>query len=131
MRRQGTDASIISYGADLWKSLKAAETLASTGISAEVIDLRTLRPLDDETCLGSIARTHRALIVDDGWRSGGIAAEISAPDHGACVLRSGRARPARLRRGCADAYAKHLEQAALPQPEGIAEATTSMLSKNG
>ena len=131
MRRQGADVSILSYGAGYWKSLQAAESLAGEGISAEVIDLRTLRPLDDETYLGSIARTHRALIVDDGWRSGGISAEISAR----IMERAFYDLDVPVQRVCGAEvpipYAKHLEQAALPQPEGIVEVVKKMLSKNG
>jgi pyruvate/2-oxoglutarate/acetoin dehydrogenase E1 component len=131
VRRQGADVSIVSYGASYWKSLQAAESLAGEGISAEVIDLRTLRPLDDETYLGSIARTHRALIVDDGWRSGGISAEISAR----IMERVFYDLDVPVQRVCGAEvpipYAKHLEQAALPQPEGIVEVVKKMLSKNG
>ncbi len=131
VRRQGADVSIVSYGASYWKSLQAAESLAGEGISAEVIDLRTLRPLDDETYLGSIARTHRALIVDDGWRSGGISAEISAR----IMERAFYDLDVPVQRVCGAEvpipYAKHLEQAALPQPEGIVEVVKKMLSKNG
>lgn len=131
VRRQGADVSILSYGASYWKSLQAAESLAGEGISAEVIDLRTLRPLDDETYLGSIARTHRALIVDDGWRSGGISAEISAR----IMERAFYDLDVPVQRVCGAEvpipYAKHLEQAALPQPERIVEVVKKMLSKHG
>jgi pyruvate/2-oxoglutarate/acetoin dehydrogenase E1 component len=131
VRRQGSDVSILSYGASYWKSLQAAESLAGEGISAEVIDLRTLRPLDDETYLGSIARTHRALIVDDGWRSGGISAELSAR----IMERAFYDLDVPVQRVCGAEvpipYARHLEQAALPQPEGIVEVARKMLSKNG
>ena len=131
VRRQGSDVSILSYGASYWKSLQAADSLAAEGISAEVIDLRTLRPLDDETYLGSIARTHRALIVDDGWRSGGISAELSAR----IMERAFYDLDVPVQRVCGAEvpipYARHLEQAALPQPEGIVEAARKMLSKNG
>ncbi len=131
VRRQGSDVSILSYGAGYWKSLQAAESLAGEAISAEVIDLRTLRPLDDETYLGSIARTHRALIVDDGWRSGGISAEISAR----IMERAFYDLDVPVQRVCGAEvpipYAKHLEQAALPQPESIVEVVKKMLSKNG
>ena len=76
VRREGKDISIISYGTTVYKSLEAAEELAASGIEAEVIDLRVLRPLDEETFLTSVSRTHRALIVDDAWKSLSIAAEI-------------------------------------------------------
>ncbi|HVB38377.1 MAG TPA: alpha-ketoacid dehydrogenase subunit beta, partial [Vicinamibacterales bacterium] len=79
IRRPGRDVSVITYGGSLGKALQAAETLAADhGIEAEVIDLRTLRPLDTATLLSSVSRTRRAVIVDEGWRSGGLSAEISA-----------------------------------------------------
>ena len=78
VRRPGTDVSLITYGGTLAKTLEAAEKLAEAGISAEVVDLRTLRPLDTDTIVESVTRTHRAVIIDEGWRSGSISAEISA-----------------------------------------------------
>jgi pyruvate/2-oxoglutarate/acetoin dehydrogenase E1 component len=131
VHREGDDISIITYGVGLWKSLEAADKLAADGIEAEVIDLRTLRPLDNETFLGSIAKTHRALIVDEGWRSGGISAEISAriTEIGFYDL------DAPVQRVCGAEvpmpYAKHLELAALPQPETIAATARKMVRKDG
>jgi pyruvate/2-oxoglutarate/acetoin dehydrogenase E1 component len=113
--REGRDLTIITYGANLFKALEAADFLAQEGIEAEVIDLRTLRPLDDATFLASLAKTHRALIVDEGWRSGSISAEVSARimEQGFYDL------DAPVERLCSAEvpmpYAKHLEQAALPQ----------------
>jgi len=78
VRRPGKDVSLITYGGTLGKTLEAAQTLASAGIDAEVIDLRVLRPLDDECILNSVRKTHRAVIVDEGWKSGSLSAEISA-----------------------------------------------------
>lgn len=74
IRRAGSDVTIIAYGGTVRTALAAAEQLASEGISAEVIDLRCLRPLDTPTIFASVARTHRALVVDEGWRSGGLSA---------------------------------------------------------
>jgi pyruvate dehydrogenase E1 component beta subunit len=115
VRRQGDAVSLITYGGTLFKTLQAAEELAKTGVSAEVIDLRVLRPLDSETLLASVRKTHRALIVDEAWRSGGISAEISARimegafyDLDAPVARvCGAEVPM--------PYPRHLEEAALPQ----------------
>jgi pyruvate/2-oxoglutarate/acetoin dehydrogenase E1 component len=115
VRREGTAISLITYGGTLFKTLQAAEELATAGISAEVVDLRVLRPLDNETLLASVAKTHRALIVDEGWRSGGISAEITARimegafyDLDAPVARvCGAEVPM--------PYPRHLEEAALPQ----------------
>jgi len=78
IRRPGPDVSLITYGGTLGKALQAAEELSGAGVNAEVVDLRTLRPLDTATILDSVMRTHRAVIIDEGWRSGSISAEISA-----------------------------------------------------
>ncbi|MBS0525657.1 MAG: alpha-ketoacid dehydrogenase subunit beta [Proteobacteria bacterium] len=127
LRRQGRDLSIVTYGASLHKALAAAKQLAGQGIEAEVIDLRCLRPLDDATITASIARTRRALIVDEGWRSGGISAEI-----GMRIAEQSfydlDAPPMRL---CGAEvpipYPKHLEDAAIPQIETIISAATSLV----
>lgn len=126
VRRQGGDVSILTYGIGLQKSLKAAEELSKDGIEAEVIDLRVLRPLDNETIFASVTKTSRAVIVDEGWKSGGISAELSARiteelfyDLDCPVERiCGAEVPA--------PYARHLEQASLPQPEEIVEAVKKM-----
>jgi hypothetical protein len=78
VRRAGRDVTLITYGGSLWKTLDAAAALAADNIEAEVIDLRTLRPLDDQTIIASVIKTRRAIIVDEGWRSGSLAAEICA-----------------------------------------------------
>ena len=78
VRRSGTDATLITYGGCLPKTLDAADQLSLAGIDCEVIDLRVLRPLDDETILESVRKTHRAVIVDEMWRTGSFAGEISA-----------------------------------------------------
>lgn len=76
--RAGTDVSIIASSKMVLDALKAAEELAKEGISAEVVDLRTLRPLDRDTIRASIAKTHHAVVVNEGWRFCGYAAELSA-----------------------------------------------------
>jgi 2-oxoisovalerate dehydrogenase E1 component beta subunit len=78
VKREGTDVSVIAYGALVHKALEAAESLASKGVSAEVIDLRTVYPLDEETVLRSIEKTSRALVVSESYRFVGIAAEVAA-----------------------------------------------------
>lgn len=114
VRRAGNDLTLVTYGGSLPKSLAAAEALAGDGIDVEVIDLRSLRPLDAETLLGSVAKTHRAAIVDEGWRTCSLAAEISA------ILMEGAfyELDAPVVRICTAEvpipYAKHLEEAALP-----------------
>lgn len=78
VRRTGGHLTLITHGGSLGTCLQAADALAADGVEAEVVDLRVLRPLDDATILGSVARTHRAIVVDEGWRSVGISAEVSA-----------------------------------------------------
>ncbi|MEK6612543.1 MAG: transketolase C-terminal domain-containing protein [Gemmatimonadota bacterium] len=76
--REGTDVSIITYAAALWKVVDAARELALLGISAEVLDLRTLAPLDDDAIEATVRKTHRALVVHEDTRTGGLAGEITA-----------------------------------------------------
>ncbi len=114
IRREGSDLSLITYGGSLGKALSAAGQLAGEGISAEVIDLRVLRPLDEAAILSSVARTRRALIVDEGWRSGGISAEVMAR-----IIEGGFWElDAPIARVCSAEvplpYPRHLEDAALP-----------------
>jgi len=127
VRRGGRDASIITYGGSLPKALEAANKLSGEGISCEVIDLRSLRPLDMETVLASVARTHRAVIVDEGWRTGSLAAEISAQ----IAERALYDLDAPVERVCSAEvpipYARHLELAALPSVDGIAAAVKKAL----
>ncbi|MDP9616034.1 MULTISPECIES: alpha-ketoacid dehydrogenase subunit beta [Streptomyces] len=122
VRRTGTDISLITYGGSLPKALTAADELAVEGISAEVVDLRTLRPLDHETIAVSIARTHRAVVIDEAWRTGSLAAEVSARiaedsfyELDAPVERVCSAE-------CPMPYARRLEEAALPQVADIVSA---------
>jgi len=119
IRRAGGDITIITYSASLFKALDAAALLSKDGIEAEVIDLRSLRPLDDDTYLNSIGKTHRAVIVDEGWRTGSISAEISAR----IMEKAFYELDAPVERVCSAEvpmpYAKHMEEAALPQAETI------------
>jgi pyruvate dehydrogenase E1 component beta subunit len=78
VRRPGTDVTLLAYGGTVRVASEAADVLATRGICAEVIDLRTLRPLDDQTIMEAVRRSHRAVVVDEGWRSGSISAEIAA-----------------------------------------------------
>jgi len=127
VRRVGTDATIVTYGGSLPRALAAADLLAAAGTSAEVIDLRTLRPLDTETVLASVARTHRAVIVDEGWRTGSLAGEVAA----IIGERAFWSLDAPVGRVCSAEvpmpYAKHLELAALPSAEAIVAAVTAVL----
>jgi pyruvate dehydrogenase E1 component beta subunit len=127
VRRAGRDVTLVAYGGSLHKCLQAAQALAATGIEAEVIDLRTLRPLDDETVMGSIRRTHRAVIVDEGWRSGSLAAEIGMR----IVEQAFYDLDAPLARVCSAEvplpYPGHLEEAALPSAARIESAVRGLI----
>jgi pyruvate/2-oxoglutarate/acetoin dehydrogenase E1 component len=127
VRRPGTDITIVAYGGNLPKAISAAETLAEEGISAEVIDLRMLRPLDSDTVIDSVARTHRLVVVDEGWKSIGLASEVVARVTEEALWHLD-APPMRV---CTDdvpiPYAFHMEQAALPQPEKIVDAVKKVL----
>jgi 2-oxoisovalerate dehydrogenase E1 component beta subunit len=76
--RAGSDLSIVTYGAMLWTALEAAETLAGEGVSAEVVDLRTLLPLDRETVCASVKKTSKVLLLHEDTRTGGMAGELAA-----------------------------------------------------
>jgi pyruvate/2-oxoglutarate/acetoin dehydrogenase E1 component len=127
IRRPGRDVTLIAYGGTLFKALEAADTLAGDGIEAEVIDLRTLRPLDTDTIIGSVARTHRVVVVDEGWRSGGLSAEISAR----IMERSFYDLDAPVARVCGAEvpipYPKHLEDASVPQTADIVAAAAALV----
>ncbi|WAL68901.1 alpha-ketoacid dehydrogenase subunit beta [Amycolatopsis cynarae] len=122
LRRPGRDVTLVAYGGTLSTALSAAEELASHDVEAEVVDLRTLRPLDEDTVLSSVSRTHRLVVVDEGWRSGSLSAEIAArvTENAFYEL------DAPVRRVCSAEvpmpYARHLEQAALPQPGRVVAA---------
>jgi pyruvate dehydrogenase E1 component beta subunit len=130
VRRPGRDVTLIAYGGTVGTALTAAEQLAAAGVDAEVIDLRTLRPLDDATLLDSVRRTHRAVVVDEGWRSGSLAAEISARICEQVFYEL----DAPVGRVCSAEvpipYARHLEEAALPRPAGVVAAVRAVLGKS-
>ena len=128
-RRSGSDATLITYGGSLPKTMEAASDLAAGGIDCEVLDLRALRPLDMQTVLDSVRRTHRAVVVDEAWRTGSLAAEISAQvaetafyDLDAPVVRVCSAE-------VPVPYARHLERVALPQSETIVAAVEDMVGR--
>lgn len=131
VRRAGQDVSLITYGGSLPRAMRAAQILQTQGVSAEVVDLRTLRPLDTATILGSVARTHRAVVVDEAWRSGSLAAEVSARIMEGAFYEL----DAPVARVCGAEvpfpYAQHLEQAAIPQAEQIAQVARELMSGHG
>jgi pyruvate dehydrogenase E1 component beta subunit len=127
IRRPGTDATLVTYGGSLPRVLAAADVLAASNVSAEVIDLRSLRPLDVDTIVASVARTHRAVIVDEGWRTGSLAGEVAA----IIGERAFWDLDAPVGRVCSAEvpipYAKHLELAALPTTDAIVAAVKAVL----
>jgi pyruvate dehydrogenase E1 component beta subunit len=131
IRRVGQDITLITYGGTLGKTMQAAENLAKAGIEAEVIDLRLLRPLDIATIVDSVTKTHRAVIVDEAWRTGSFAAEISAQ----VMEKAFDDLDAPVQRVCSAEvpmpYAKHLETAALPKVEEIVNAAQGMFTHHG
>ena len=127
LRRPGSDVTLVTYGGSLFKTLAAAETLAEDGISAEVIDLRVLRPLDMATVVESVSRTRRAVIVDEGWKSGSLSAEVAMR----LVEEAFFELDAPILRVCSREvpvpYAAHMEEAALPQVGQIVEAARGLV----
>ena len=131
VRRPGTDVTLVTYGGSLPTVLEAAEALAADGVSAEVVDLRSLRPLDDQTVRESVLRTHRAVVVDEGWRSVGLSAEVSARITEQCFY----SLDAPVGRVCTVEvpipYAAHLERAALPSVARVVAAAEEAMGRHG
>lgn len=127
VRRPGRDVTLVTYGGTLFKTLSAADTLALDGVDAEVIDLRTLRPLDMDTVFASVRKTRRVVVVDEGWRSGSLSAEILARIAESAFYDL----DAPVGRVCSAEvpmpYPKHLEDAALPQPPTIVNAVRALM----
>ncbi len=127
MRRAGSDVTIVAYGGTVPTAMAAADELAAGGVDAEVIDLRVLRPLDDAAVITSVTRTHRAVIVDEGWRSGSLSAEVSAR----IMEQAFYELDAPVARVCSAEvpmpYPRHLEQAALPQPSTVVDEVRRMV----
>ncbi|MCW3766625.1 alpha-ketoacid dehydrogenase subunit beta [Paenarthrobacter ureafaciens] len=122
LRRRGSDVSLITYGGTLPMVLDAARQLAAEGIEADVLDLRSLRPLDEKAIVETVSRTGKAVVVDEGWRSGSISAEIIAR----IMERAFYELDAPVARVCSAEvpipYSKHLELAALPSVEKVVAA---------
>jgi len=127
VRRAGKDVGLVTYGGSVGKALAAAEMLSRDGIEAEVLDLRSLRPLDVGAIVATVRKTRHAVIVDEGWLTGSFAAEISAR----IMENAFYELDAPVARVCSAEvpipYAKHLEDAALPQPERIALAARNQV----
>ncbi|HET9731371.1 MAG TPA: alpha-ketoacid dehydrogenase subunit beta [Acidimicrobiales bacterium] len=122
VRRCGSDVTVVAYGGGVPKAVEAAEELAGDGVGVEVIDLRVLRPLDEATVVDSVVRTHRAVIIDEGWRSGSLSAELSARITEAAFYDL----DAPVARVCTQEvpipYASQMETAALPQVADVVAA---------
>jgi pyruvate dehydrogenase E1 component beta subunit len=127
VRRQGKDISIFTYGTGVYKSLAAAEELAQAGIEAEVVDLRVLRPLDEEAIVASVTKTNRAFVVEDASKSVSVSSEVSARIMERCFYEL----DAPVQRLCGAEvpipYPKHLEDASVPQPAQIVSAIKNLL----
>jgi pyruvate dehydrogenase E1 component beta subunit len=127
VQRPGRDVTIVTYSKMLQLSLQAAEQLAAEGIEAEIVDLRSLRPLDMGPVLDSFRRTNRAVIVEEGWRSFGVGAEVAARlyeeafDYVDAPIRRVAQKEVPL------PYNHQLEQAALPQVEDIVRAVREVV----
>ncbi len=125
--REGRDISIIAYGGSVHKAVEAALVLAQQGIEAEVVDLRVLRPLDEETIIASVSKTHRALIVEEAWYSVSISSEVSARIMEKCFYEL----DAPVQRLCGAEvpmpYPRHLEEASLPQTDRIISVVKKIL----
>ena len=129
VRRPGRDCTVIAHSRMVWVALAAAETLAAQGIEVEVIDPRTFRPLDLDTLAGSVRRTSRAVVVDEGWPECGIAAGVAAHLYEACFdwldAPIGRVNSADVPMP----YARNLEQAAIPQPDDVVGAVMATMAR--
>jgi pyruvate/2-oxoglutarate/acetoin dehydrogenase E1 component len=127
VHRPGRDVTLVTYGASLWRCVAAAEELSGIGVEAEIIDLRSLRPLDDATILASVRKTHRVVIVDEGWRTCSLSAEVAMRivEQGFYDL------DAPIGRVCGEEvpipYPKHLEDSALPSQARIVAVVQGMM----
>jgi pyruvate dehydrogenase E1 component beta subunit len=128
VRKEGKDISLITYGTGVYKCLEAANELTAIGIDAEVVDLRVLRPLDEDTLLASVSKTHRALLVEDAWKSVSISSEISAR----IMEKVFYELDAPVVRLCGVEvpipYPMHLEEASVPQKNDIINAVKKILN---
>ena len=127
VQRPGKDVTIVTYSKGLEISLKAAELLAKEGVEAEIVDLRSLRPLDMDPVIESFKKTNRAVVVEEGWKSFGVGAEVSARiyeqafDYADAPVRRVAQKEVPL------PYNRALEQSALPQVEDVIAAVKEVL----
>jgi pyruvate dehydrogenase E1 component beta subunit len=127
VQRPGTDATIVTYSKGLQLSMQAADALAKEGVNVEIVDLRTLRPLDMDPVVESFKKTNRAVIVEEGWKSYGVGAEVSARlyeeafDYADAPIKRVAQKEVPL------PYNRELEQMALPQVADIVAAVKEVL----
>jgi len=132
IEREGSDVTIVSYARGVHKSLEAADALAEMGVSCEVINLRTIRPLDRATVVASVQKTNRLVTVEEGWPQSGVGAEL-----GALIYESEAFDylDAPVERVCgADVpmpYAENLETLALPQVSNVVTAVQRACYRSG
>jgi pyruvate dehydrogenase E1 component beta subunit len=127
VKRPGKDATIVAWSRSAQVALQAAELLAKEGVEAEVVDPRTLRPLDEDVIFDSVRKTNRCVVVEEGWRYAGFGAEVADRVQRECF--DDLDAPV-IRVTAADVpmpYSKMLEKAYLPQPERVAEAVKQVL----
>jgi pyruvate dehydrogenase E1 component beta subunit len=127
VRKAGKSLTLITYGGMLTRSMEAAKEIDKSGVEIEVIDLRCLRPLDNETIFNSVKKTHRVLIVDEGWKSGSLSAEISARIMESCFFELDSPVQRLCRKEVPIPYARHLELAAIPQTQDIIQKIQEIL----
>ncbi len=131
VRRPGGDVTLVTYGGSLGLVLEAAERLAAEGVEVEVVDLRVLRPLDSATVAASVRRTHRAVVVDEGWRTLGMSSEVAARIMEDCFYELDAPVGRVCSREVPIPYAKHLEDAALPSVERVLQAVHEAVGRDG
>jgi pyruvate dehydrogenase E1 component beta subunit len=127
VQRPGSDVTVVTYSKMLEISMKAADELAKEGIEAEIVDLRCLRPLDMEPVLQSFHKTNRAVIVEEGWRSFGVGAEVSARIYEEAFDFVDAPIQRVAQKEVPLPYNRTLEQMALPQVEDVIEAVKEVL----
>lgn len=127
VKRQGKDVTIVTYSKMLQITTKAAQQLAAEGIEAEVIDLRTLRPLDMEPVYESFKKTNRAVIVEEGWRSYGVGAEVAARLYEECFDYLDAPIQRVAQKEVPLPYSAELEKSAIPNPNDVIKAVKAVL----
>jgi len=127
VQREGRDVTIVTYSKMLETSTKAADELAKEGIQVEIVDLRSLRPLDMEPAIESFKKTNRAVIVEEGWRSFGVGAEVESRLYEAAFDYADAPIQRVAQKEVPLPYNRNLEQLALPQVEDVIQAVKEVL----